>query len=424
MKSRIRSFLNTESGTVTKNFFYLGLVQGSNFILPLIAIPYLVRVLGDENYGIVLFAQSIALYLVLLTDYGIETYGTKEIALVRDDSEKLNRTFSALMSLKSILFLVSLALLAIAIFHPKLFEIKEAILLSLGIVVSNLLFPLWYYLGTEKMKLISILNISAKAIFTGLIFVFVKEKDDFDITLALHSVGYIVAGIASVLILRQLKVKFIKPSFSEIWLHAKNSFWYFLSRLAGNLFTFSNVFILGMLSPAASVGAAVADFGIAEKLFRALQGMYDPIVKSLYPNMVKTRDKRVFKRFFLIFTLGNLLVCVIAFLLSYQIMHFIFGKEPSADSIAIFKILLFAQAITVPSILIGYPFLGSLGFEKAVNLSGILAAVFHLTIITILVSYHSFNPFSLAYLLVFTEAFIFVYRLIIIIKHRIWQINL
>jgi PST family polysaccharide transporter len=292
--------------------------------------------------------------------------------------------------------------------------------LSLGIVVSNILFPLWYFLGTEKMKIISILNISAKVVFTGMIFLFVKKQNDYDITLALYSLGYLVAGIISVFILKKLQVRLITPSWQQLVHHGKRSSWYFFSKLAGNIYTFSNVLILGLISPMASVGAAIADFGIAEKLFRAMQGMFDPIVKALYPNMVKNKDANLFKRFFLLFTTANIIGCLIVYFFSYQIMTFIYGQEPSSDSVYIFQLLLFAQTITVPSLLIGYPLLGSFGYGLAVNKSIIYAAAFHLSMIGALAYIGNFNELSLTYLLICTEFFLFSFRAIAVYRHRLW----
>lgn len=418
----LRRFNNNESKTIGKNFFYLALVQGSNFILPILAIPYLVRTLGDDQYGLVLFAQSVALYLVLFTDYGIEAYGTKLIAAERDHPEKIRSIFWNLSTIKGLLFLVGLGLLSIAVIHPKLWPLKEAIFLSLGIVVANLLFPIWYYLGIEKMKYISLLNISAKVFFTLLIFVFVKTTNDVNTVLILHSGGYLVAGIISLFILRKFDLRWVKPKRVLMLNHLKEGSWFFLSRLAFNLYTFSNVFVLGMFSPTNAVGSAVANFGIGEKLFRAMQGMFDPIVKALYPNMVRNKKGHVFKPFFLLFFGGNTLLCIVTFLLSPYIIQIIYVASPDPDSLNIFRILLLAQFITVPNMLLGYPFLGAYGHEKTVNISSILAAAIHITAISIMVATGTFNMYTLSYQLIITELCGLLIKVIAIKRHNLWKL--
>lgn len=70
-----------------RNFSYLSLLQVFNLILPLIVYPYLIRVLGKETYGLVVFAQSLVFYLVILVGFGFNISATKEVSIHRNDSK-------------------------------------------------------------------------------------------------------------------------------------------------------------------------------------------------------------------------------------------------------------------------------------------------------------------------------------------------
>ena len=63
-----------------KNILSLFVLQGANYILPLVTIPYLVRVLGPANFGRIAFAQAFIQYFVMLTDYGFNLSATRDIA--------------------------------------------------------------------------------------------------------------------------------------------------------------------------------------------------------------------------------------------------------------------------------------------------------------------------------------------------------
>ncbi len=80
-------------GTVFKNYLYLLMIQGANFILPLITIPYLVRTLGVNKFGIVMVAQSFAILLTIVTEFGLDMSATRQVALIKDDKKKVSQYF-------------------------------------------------------------------------------------------------------------------------------------------------------------------------------------------------------------------------------------------------------------------------------------------------------------------------------------------
>lgn len=51
---------------VGKNAASLYVIQFANYLLPLITVPYLVRVLGPEHFGLVDFGQKVTAYFLLI----------------------------------------------------------------------------------------------------------------------------------------------------------------------------------------------------------------------------------------------------------------------------------------------------------------------------------------------------------------------
>jgi len=66
MLNRIKRLKNSK---ISSNFISLTFVQITNYIIPLATFPYLVRVLGVERFGLIMFTQSFINYFSTLTDY-------------------------------------------------------------------------------------------------------------------------------------------------------------------------------------------------------------------------------------------------------------------------------------------------------------------------------------------------------------------
>lgn len=79
--------------SLKENFVYSVLYQILILILPLITAPYLSRTIGGESVGIYSYTQAFAHYFVLLALLGVENYGNREIARVRDDKVLKSQTF-------------------------------------------------------------------------------------------------------------------------------------------------------------------------------------------------------------------------------------------------------------------------------------------------------------------------------------------
>ena len=130
-------FKKKETHTILSNFFSLTILQVANYILPLIILPFLVRVLDLENFGIVMFSQALITFIVIAVDFGFDISGTREISISNTDKERISKVFSAIITIKILLiFLWLLILILLVECIPKL-EVNSNIYYLTYILIQN-----------------------------------------------------------------------------------------------------------------------------------------------------------------------------------------------------------------------------------------------------------------------------------------------
>jgi PST family polysaccharide transporter len=268
-----------------ENFLSLSVLQIANYILPLITLPYLARVLGPEKFGLIAFSQAFIGYFIILTDYGFNFPATRDISINRGNKEKILEIFSSVIVLKFFLFLLALGIMSVIIFvFEKFRQDWKMHYLTFGMVLGQVLFPVWFFQGMERMKYITFLNILAKLIFTIAIFVFVRKVEDYLYVPLLNSLGFIVAGVLGLwIVLKDFGVEFKIPTWKEIKHQLKEGWYIFISTVAISLYTISNTFILGLFTNNTIVGY----YSAAEKIIKAIQGLSNPISQTIYPHVSK-----------------------------------------------------------------------------------------------------------------------------------------
>ncbi|MCD6398673.1 MAG: flippase [Candidatus Aenigmarchaeota archaeon] len=290
MLKKIKStFRSDDKKRLLENFLSLSVLQGANYILPLLTLPYLVRVLEPDKFGLIMFAQAFIQFFIILTDYGFNLSATREISIHRNDKNKIAEIFNSVMAIKLGLLLFSFLIMSIVVFSFDKFHNEWIIYyLTFGRVVGQVLFPVWFFQGMERMKYITSLNIIAKLIFTALIFMFVRNKAEYLYVPAINSLGFLTAGFLALwLIFKDFHMTFIFPSMENMKFHFRDGWHIFTAQVAISIYTVSNTFILGIFTTTTIVGYYAA----AEKLIKAIQGLLSPVSQSIYPFISKLANE-------------------------------------------------------------------------------------------------------------------------------------
>ena len=121
---------------IFSNFFSLSILEVSNYLFPLITLPYVVRTLGSDNYGFLAISTAITNYLLIIVGYGFNIWATKEIAQNKNLDHR-NYIFSGVIYSK---FLLAILIIFISNIMLLFFEID--IVLKTLLAIS---FFCWFY---------------------------------------------------------------------------------------------------------------------------------------------------------------------------------------------------------------------------------------------------------------------------------------
>lgn len=282
-------FKKESNKKIISNTLSLSSLRVINLIFPLITFPYLVKVLGVENFGLLAFSSAIIMYFQIITRYGFDLTGVKDISANRDDHAKIVEIFSSIMSVRIILMLVSFLFLNLVIFSiGKLSDDWLLYYITFGLVIGDVIFPTWFFQGMEEMKWITYLNVGIRIFFTVLIFVFIKTEIDFLYVPILNSVGMIIAGLISLYVIkRKFNVVFKLQSFARISSEFRAGWYIFTSRISVSMYTTVNVIILGYLTNNMVVGY----FDIANRIIKIITTLFNSFTQAIFPNISNLYEK-------------------------------------------------------------------------------------------------------------------------------------
>ncbi len=347
-----------------KNIFSLGIVQVANFAFPVITVLVVSRIIGPDKFGVINFAAAFVTYFTLLINFGFDLSATRVIAANRNNLEERNRIFNQVILAKLLLLGLSAVLFISALFLiPQLRQEKTVAIFSFLICFSWVITPTWLYQGMQELSRVAIFNLSTKVLSTLVIILVIRVKSDYIWQpLALSLAQITVGAYAFFFALRRYRITLhwapLKPVLKLLWTEKL----LFFSTVVVNLYTTTNVVILGFMQSNTQVGYYTAGW----RLITVVQALISlPLSQALFPFIGaafaggRERGLEVVRQIFPIVTLITFSASLMMWLFGPMAILLFFG-EKFAPAVSVFRILLF-----VP-IMIGWSNL--LGIQTMINL--------------------------------------------------------
>lgn len=265
------------------HLFSMSVVQGLNAVLPLLTFPYLIRVLGIEQFGLFNHALATVHFLVVFVDYGLTLTGTRDVAVFKNDHHALERLFSTKWALQFFLTLVALSLLSFLVYwmptwqlHPRLY------FLAFLLVPANVLLPTWFFQGMQNFKTLAWLTFANKLLYVVLVFGLIKEANQLELLMLLYAGCTLLAGLVGWGYLRlKMNLRFSWPGWAEVTQALQSGWAVFISSFSVTLYSSSALLFLGFFGDARSLGV----FSVIEKVLLVFRLGLSTLFSVVFPRV-------------------------------------------------------------------------------------------------------------------------------------------
>lgn len=265
--------------SIKKNFIYNITYQILIVILPLITTPYISRTIGAEGIGLQSYTYSIVSYFILFAMLGINNYGNRSIAIVRDNKEKLSRVFISIYIVQLILSMIMILLYSLYIIIIVK-ENKTIFIIQLIYLISALLDINWFFFGMEQFKLTVVRNTVIKLLSVMSIFIFVKHNNALFIYSLILALGTLISQMILWLYIHKY-IKFIKPTTQEILSNIKPILILFIPVISISIYRIMAKIMLGSMSSMTQVGF----YENCEKIINIPMGIIVALGTVMLPRM-------------------------------------------------------------------------------------------------------------------------------------------
>ena len=249
----------------------------------------------------------------------------------RNNKQKLNQIFYSVIFAKIILFVLCSLIFISFMFIPRFNNNLLVFTFTYLIMIGYILFPSWFYQGIEKLTTLALFIFIFRVIYTILIFLFIKNINDFILIPLSSSIAQIILAIAAfIYAIKKFNIKYITPKMNEIMERFFLGKSIFISSIAVNIYTSTNVVILGLFTSNKHVGY----FSAAYKLISITSSIIlIPISLSFFPhvgnlmNTSKEEGVNALKKLTLFLSILTMFSSIILFVFANYIIKVIFGEQ-------------------------------------------------------------------------------------------------
>lgn len=267
--------------------YSFGAIQAMQLLLPLLALPWLARILGPDAFGLLMYLCLIPPLVALFVDWGLALGGGRAASKLRGDTKGLSHLLGSVLSAKLILLVFCLCICA-ALF-PFLPHVGSYPLAYTAAVLAGMArgsSPAWFFQGIGSgMPLMAAFDVCASCATLLLVVFFIHSPADWQLYLFfLFATRALAYGWLTAALCRKFRPRLNAASG---WMQIRQTAPLFVSAFALMLCYNGSQLIMGYYLAAEAMGiiAAVA------KMLRAFGSLLNPFSQTLFPEICILRRK-------------------------------------------------------------------------------------------------------------------------------------
>lgn len=291
--------------------------------------PYLIRVLGVTNFGVIAIFIAIVQYVNIVTDFGFSFTSTRKITICKVNKEEVAFIFSTTILAKVILLLISIFPIAMYLFIGDKQEYYAYFILGIIYCLFTIFESVWLFQGMDRLNISANIVLISKTIAFLLIFILVNDSNDTLNAILCTVFGVLFSGLMSLISIYKFKISyFMKVHFVEVWTAIKESFDIFIANVTISFYTTLNTIVLAITYGPTIVGY----FSAADKIRLAAQGLLLPLQQLLFPKVTTLLNQGVsfsiiLKKYGCIVIGFGLFISVMLLIMGYPISLLYFGES-------------------------------------------------------------------------------------------------
>ncbi len=318
-------FNNTK---VAENYFFMTSLTIINAIISILIYPYVIRTLEKDSYGLYVFALSIVSFLSVLVDFGFHSPAMKMIAQNRDDIKKKNEIVSSVFTAKIIIVgITTLIFSMLCMLIPVFYQNFWLFWIVYSQIFVEILFPKFFFLGMQKMKYVTYIQLIFRLLTIPLILIFIKNNNQLVDYALIMSSAMVSGSVVAAFIMWKIEgivLRFVPIRSLKNWI--QDSFPFFITDIMGVFKQESVTILIGVFFKMSDV----AIYDLANKIILMFRYFTSSINSALFPKISINPNKLLIKRIIRYEKFIGMSICAIIIAFGYWFVLLLGGETMMA----------------------------------------------------------------------------------------------